>query len=927
MAKKLKICLAMGGGVSLGTFSGAALTEALKLLLLYGQDNGGISYDDMEVDGMSGASAGSISLALMMRALIDYRSCDHAKVLEYFGAKLPNELSSKIEERLKRQYGEIPENKLEKIKAIEVAQAIQHIIWVDTLDIDELFKDGGENPEVIKPYGLLSRDKTIASAVDIIFHGIDNINYDPSKTLLSPRALMAFSMANLSPIEYGEKSTGHDSKVYIPPLVKNIQNATSINNHNELRVFDFVLDDDKLQRDSRYLPVNLGNIKSKETWAEIIASCIASGAFPVGFPPAILKRYKEEYSEFDWPHIGKKEEPDVDKNDKVLKDINFAYVDGGTFNNEPIKEAFKMGAFNDFQMDDPLLREKEDRIVFFVDPSVPSGNNVRQLKSLDIFKETKNGENKIKSDLSRLSNVATDLVGMVVSQSEINEEAKIQSFYSSALLNNSLFDYFTKLDKIEPKHVLGKEFLLTAFMNLDKSLKSRHISIGTRDVFLLVNSKYKKLCEEKNVINRIPENVFKTLVNKVSETLENENYDVDILVAQLNSIITNEKELERLCAALFLSISEMALNQHGKDIEAERGGIFPVDDNFIIEPLPGYELSRFAGFASKISRKASFQKGRLDAFRCLATNDFREYHYNTMMGKDYVCHTFIKDDEKAKTIKENLAEWYRKGNDAYKHAYKEDLKKNLKPKITKLISNLFDSVRERKSFISRVGTFFTLVLGSIASPLIIIDNIKKWVINRWGNNDKFFNNLIHMQSNIAIKIRIAPNTTEKIIFSKIGKEVEIIKPQNARLKRITSGQSVLENHDYFKVYLVFVNQLKKLNVAENQFSQYCYLSTDPKVEFSELLNVNDLNSIADTKHFDKIIISRNLTLLSSELVNAMELNFLKLKHGINPAFEIKPDRRIEFIDLSVPLHEEVLEIHNKQLKAKPFITPVQPYYA
>ncbi len=31
--KKIKICLAMGGGVSMGTLSGAALTESLKLLL------------------------------------------------------------------------------------------------------------------------------------------------------------------------------------------------------------------------------------------------------------------------------------------------------------------------------------------------------------------------------------------------------------------------------------------------------------------------------------------------------------------------------------------------------------------------------------------------------------------------------------------------------------------------------------------------------------------------------------------------------------------------------------------------------------------------------------------------------------------------------------------------------------------------------
>ncbi len=41
-SKKLKVCLAMGGGVSLGSYSGAALTEALKLLILYGRDHEGL---------------------------------------------------------------------------------------------------------------------------------------------------------------------------------------------------------------------------------------------------------------------------------------------------------------------------------------------------------------------------------------------------------------------------------------------------------------------------------------------------------------------------------------------------------------------------------------------------------------------------------------------------------------------------------------------------------------------------------------------------------------------------------------------------------------------------------------------------------------------------------------------------------------------
>lgn len=80
--KQLKVCLAMGGGVSLGSYSGAALTEALKLLVLYGQDYEGNSYESVEVDGMSGASAGSIALAIMMRCLIDYKTLLKNKLVQ-----------------------------------------------------------------------------------------------------------------------------------------------------------------------------------------------------------------------------------------------------------------------------------------------------------------------------------------------------------------------------------------------------------------------------------------------------------------------------------------------------------------------------------------------------------------------------------------------------------------------------------------------------------------------------------------------------------------------------------------------------------------------------------------------------------------------------------------------------------------------------
>ena len=64
MGKELRLGFAMGGGVSLGTFSGAALSEAIKLLILHNQQ-----YDKITIDVFSGASAGALTLVLMLRNL------------------------------------------------------------------------------------------------------------------------------------------------------------------------------------------------------------------------------------------------------------------------------------------------------------------------------------------------------------------------------------------------------------------------------------------------------------------------------------------------------------------------------------------------------------------------------------------------------------------------------------------------------------------------------------------------------------------------------------------------------------------------------------------------------------------------------------------------------------------------------------------
>ena len=67
MAKKtLRVALVMGGGVSLGAFSGGALAETIRQLYELRQQG---EYEDVVLDVFSGASAGGITLALLLRAL------------------------------------------------------------------------------------------------------------------------------------------------------------------------------------------------------------------------------------------------------------------------------------------------------------------------------------------------------------------------------------------------------------------------------------------------------------------------------------------------------------------------------------------------------------------------------------------------------------------------------------------------------------------------------------------------------------------------------------------------------------------------------------------------------------------------------------------------------------------------------------------
>ncbi|MEI2622993.1 MAG: hypothetical protein V9G23_03085 [Giesbergeria sp.] len=131
----LKLAFAMGGGVSAGAFSGGALTEAIKLALLHlAEDPEGCEYSDVEIDAFSGASAGSISLAMMLRAFAWRHPQEEKKAEANLKALYP---------KLSSSWSTIPEGLRLKLIAAQVAQDIQWNAWVESVDLDGLLGQKG----------------------------------------------------------------------------------------------------------------------------------------------------------------------------------------------------------------------------------------------------------------------------------------------------------------------------------------------------------------------------------------------------------------------------------------------------------------------------------------------------------------------------------------------------------------------------------------------------------------------------------------------------------------------------------------------------------------------------------------------------------------------------------------------------------------
>ena len=68
--------------------------------------------------------------------------------------------------------------------------------------------------------------------------------------------------------------------------------------------------------------------------------------------------------------------------DLGVEEHKMPYIDGGTFNNEPIREAFKMANFIDTNLRYEKEEKEFDRLVVYVDPIVDSKEVSHNMSSI-----------------------------------------------------------------------------------------------------------------------------------------------------------------------------------------------------------------------------------------------------------------------------------------------------------------------------------------------------------------------------------------------------------------------------------------------------------------------------------------------------------------------------------------------------------------
>jgi len=632
MLKTLKLGFVLGGGVSLGSFSSSALAESLKQLIMFAdyetldKDASGKPlrrlYDSVEVDVFSGASAGAMSLAIMLRCLVNHR--DRYKFLNFENYMLMREA---MEQRLLVQFGEAAyklktENspKWESLIAVQTMQEVQAKIWIDEVNIEKLLGTA-EGAKKMDELGSLV-DRTVIDDVARRCFKFDKLGERLSyrSHVLANRVLFACTLSNLS---YTLNRAKHKTSEAGNKFMAALNDAATDKVHSEIRVFDFNFRP-LSQDEARYYPLkwvqyhqaedllieqqdNSGkayakfvrHIERNEVWRELSATAIASGAFPMAFEPVVLNRYQYEYGEnwaADLAHLTK---------------YPFTYVDGGMFNNEPIQEAFRLAAYLDNQAKDKF---SFDRRIIFIDPNV--SDTERQLSA------------NIHSKLSVSRGFLSGKSSVITKPTALRIASQVPHLLA-AMLNES-----RKLDIEHITHTLAqyewqtkqRELLRELLLSQPLSLKDSTI-ISQREQAKVKLDALRLELEYPNNTLQIQHEMLRIAREEAQYLAELLPYgSEENMLRSLNEFVysptpSQNKDAKAWIYVLSLLGLDISLGIINKNKEIHLVGIAPFDfykNDYSLLRLPGAGLAGFAGFTLAQASSYEVRYGQYCAYRVLS---------------------------------------------------------------------------------------------------------------------------------------------------------------------------------------------------------------------------------------------------------------------------------------------------------------------
>ncbi|MFD1621431.1 patatin-like phospholipase family protein [Thalassotalea marina] len=583
MATKLKLGFAMGGGVSLGSFSGAALTESIKLALLYGVDGQNQPYDSVEIDVFAGASAGAMSLGIMLKCLAFPNKGAEKRNNAIQSLKTLYDISDK-------KWQGFSDKKQQQLVDAQLAQEVMNDIWVNQITLERLLEpDGDANIPPLKFQCGVVNKKTVVdiARANLMPSSGQYKNSDKAKhMLLANRVLYGCSIANLNPI--------HAKAYQLYPVAKDSNIATNDAltsfQHKEMRIFDInfaAVPSEKLSQQDQHpkrwvrlhwgdqIPDETFDLRSGDDWKHIVATAVASGSFPVAFEPVTLKRYNWEYPSTLWPYKGE-------------SSGRFSYIDGGAFNNEPVAEAFKLAS----HIDGLDKNTNYERRIIFVDPNVGAEPNyylpgltdwqTQQALAgpLKVFRAFDGNDLYQKTSLDKLIGQVVTQATVSSAQAEAKEEHRTFQIANKLLMRNELRACIT--NAIAPNN--------DNFLNLKAQIANFLTELSDKDPIptlpTTIAGEIWRLANEKD-----------SVVADLSPLAEQIDVSNDITEFSAD-------EQKKIMTALVFSFVDIISGLAAKSRNSQLIAIGPFykksDENFEKIFLPGSPIAAFAGFMSPI---------------------------------------------------------------------------------------------------------------------------------------------------------------------------------------------------------------------------------------------------------------------------------------------------------------------------------------